>query len=241
MVIRGSQPVIVDTGCELVADHWFDQVFSVVEPDDVRWIFLSHDDHDHVGNLPAVLDACPNATLVANAFMTGRLAGSIPLPLDRMRWVDTGASFDAGDRTLCAVRPPLFDSPTTRGLFDPSTGVLWAVDSFGCPLPGEVYEAADMDPELYDLGSMVLNPWNSPWVEWVDRDRFARHLADSSSLAPTALVSAHGPIIRGRRAIDHAYDRVLDMVGAPLFPQPGQADLDALVTQVFAMPDPVAA
>ena len=26
-------------------------MFSIVEPDDVRWVFLSHDDHDHTGNL----------------------------------------------------------------------------------------------------------------------------------------------------------------------------------------------
>jgi hypothetical protein len=28
------------------------------------------------------------------------------------------------------VLPPIFDGPTTRGLFDERTGVLWGVDSF---------------------------------------------------------------------------------------------------------------
>jgi glyoxylase-like metal-dependent hydrolase (beta-lactamase superfamily II) len=27
-------------------------VFSLVDPEDVRWIFLSHDDGDHIGGSP---------------------------------------------------------------------------------------------------------------------------------------------------------------------------------------------
>jgi hypothetical protein len=47
-----------------------------------------------------------------------------------MRWVNDGGSFGAGDRTLHAVRPPLWDATGTRGLIDPTSGVYWAADSF---------------------------------------------------------------------------------------------------------------
>ena len=56
------------------------------------------------------------------------------MPPTRQRWVDDGESFDVGDRMLQAVRPPVFDSPTTRGLFDPTTGVYWASDGFATPM-----------------------------------------------------------------------------------------------------------
>src|SRR4029450_5352526 len=59
LVIRGDQPIIVDTGSPADRDGWLDNVRSVVDPKDVRWIFLSHDDRDHAGNLLAALDACP--------------------------------------------------------------------------------------------------------------------------------------------------------------------------------------
>src|SRR5262249_22955331 len=85
LVIRGEQPVIVDTGASLVRDPWSAQAFAVVEPEDVRWIFLSHDDHDHIGNLDLVLERCPNATLIASFPIVSRLAGDIELPLERMR------------------------------------------------------------------------------------------------------------------------------------------------------------
>ena len=122
MVIRGRQPVIVDTGAPLHRARWLEKVFSVVEPEDVRWIFLSHDDGDHTGGLLDVLERCRNATLVTNFFSVERLALEKPaLPLQRMRWIEPGGSFDAGDRVLHLFRPPIFDGPTTRGLFDPTT------------------------------------------------------------------------------------------------------------------------
>ena len=61
MVILGAEPVIVDTGTPANRTQWLEDVFSLVEPEDVRWIFLSHDDVDHTGNLDEALAACPNA------------------------------------------------------------------------------------------------------------------------------------------------------------------------------------
>src|SRR3712207_2461544 len=58
MVILGAEAMIVDTGTVANRDQWLKEVFSLVEPDDVRWIFLSHDDVDHTGNLVEALSAC---------------------------------------------------------------------------------------------------------------------------------------------------------------------------------------
>ena len=150
LVIRGAEPVIVDTSVLFGRDRWLENVFSLVEPEDVRWIFLSHDDHDHLGNLDVVLERCPNATLLANYAIVGRLVGDIELPLERMRWSNVGESIDVGDRELVVVRPPMFDSPATRGFFDTRTGMLWGADSFGAAFPGAVYDADDVPAEMYD-------------------------------------------------------------------------------------------
>ena len=232
LVIRGQEPVIVDTGCSLVRDAWGAAVFELVEPEDVRWIFLSHDDHDHVGNLDLVLDRCPNAILVTSWTATSRLAGDVPLPMDRLRWVDPGGSWDAGDRTLHVVRPPLFDSPATRGLYDPTTKVLWAVDTFGALVPGAVLEADDADPDLYEGSFRLLNQWNTPWLEWLDRDRFAAHLRASAELDLAAVASAHGPVLRGDR-IRRAFSDTAALVGEAVPPTPDQAMLDQLLAAAF--------
>jgi glyoxylase-like metal-dependent hydrolase (beta-lactamase superfamily II) len=75
LVILAEEPVIIDTGAPLHRAQWLDAVSSVVDPADVRWIFLSHDDGDHLGNMHPILDRAPNATVVAN-FSTPATAAS---------------------------------------------------------------------------------------------------------------------------------------------------------------------
>ena len=135
LVIRGAEPVIVDTGSPANREQWLNNVWNLVDPMDVRWIFLSHDDRDHAGNLLPVLAACPNATLLTNWFSIGRMAEEWMTPLDRCRFLNDGERLDIGDRTLSAIRPPLFDNPTTRGVFDSHTGLYWSVDTFATPIP----------------------------------------------------------------------------------------------------------
>ena len=133
---------------EILPTTLFGQKYiSLVEPEDVRWIFLSHDDGDHTGGLLDAMELCPQATLVTNFFSVERLALEKPaLPLERMRWIDEGGTLDAGDRTLRLFKPPIFDGPTTRGLFDPTTAAMWIVDTFACLTPGAVYDVHDLDP-----------------------------------------------------------------------------------------------
>ncbi len=233
MVILGSEPVVVDTGAPIHRDHWFEQVFSLVEPEDVRWVFLSHDDGDHMGNLYQLLDLCPQATLIVNFFIHKRLILDRPLPVARTRWVGPGESFDAGDRHLHLVVPPIFDGPTTRGLYDKKTGAKWAVDSFAALTPGAVHDVADVPPEIFDGTFPLLNSLTSPWHQWLDPARYHRHVDSVEGLRPVAVASAHGPVLTGD-AITDAFRRVRAMAGEPIVTPPGQPLLDELVAAALA-------
>jgi hypothetical protein len=190
LVILAKEPVVVDTGAPLHRDQWLANVSAVVDPTDVRWVFLSHDDGDHLGNMAPFLDLAPNARIVANFFANERAAlePERRLPLDRQVWLDEGSSFDAGDRRLHLFRPPIFDGPTTRGLYDERSGVMWAVDSFAALTTGAVYDAADLPPDLFDetfrlFNSMIVTPATSTpcrpsppprWLPHTDRCCAAR-------------------------------------------------------------------
>lgn len=228
LLIRGSEPIIVDTGAPVHRRRWLDQVFSLVDPEDVRWIFLSHDDSDHTGGLAEALAACPSATVVTNFFATERLSLERTLPIKRLRWLEPGDSFLAGDRRLRLVLPPIFDGPTTRGLFDERTGVLWGVDSFAALTTGSVHHRDDIPDDLYAESFALLNSLVSPWHEWLDPTRYGRHVDAVAALHPDAVATAHGPLLTGD-AIGDAFDRVRAMAAAPRATPPGQAALDELV------------
>ena len=140
-----------------------------------------------------------------------------------------------GDRELVVVRPPMFDSPASRGLFDTSTGMFWAADSFGTAFPGAVYDADDIPAEIYDPSFELLNLLNTPWMEWVDQARFDAHVATTESLPLTVVASAHGPVHRGDRIAD-AFHRTRALAGTAPAEQPGQDVLELLCAMLATTP-----
>ena len=229
MVIRGREPVIVDTGTIANREQWLRDAFSLVDPKDVRWVFLSHDDVDHAGNLNEVMCACPNATLVCNWAMVERHTNCFSFPLERCRWVMHEESFDAGDRTLHALRPPLYDSPTTRGLFDPTTGVYWAADTFATPLPDPQMAVVDLDPEFWQFG-MTLFAYGAlcPWLSLVDPDKFGRYVDGVQALDIKTIAGCHTPVIEGP-CIVSAFGHVRQLPTVEPPPLPDQSILDQII------------
>ncbi|HXY94773.1 MAG TPA: MBL fold metallo-hydrolase [Acidimicrobiia bacterium] len=230
LVIRAQEPVIVDTGTPANRAQWLEDVFSLVEPADVRWIYLSHDDVDHSGNLEQVMDACPNATLVCSWPIVERHTNCFDFPLERCRWVNDGESFDAGDRVLAALQPPYFDSPTTRGLYDPKTKVYWAIDSFATPVADVPHQELDeIDEEFWHFGmSLFALGGVSPWLSWVDPAKFGAHVDRVQSLDITTIAACHTPVLRGTR-IDDAFAFARGLAGADLPDLPDQSVLDQIV------------
>jgi flavorubredoxin len=236
MVILASEPVIVDTGTPANRAQWLADVFSIVEPNDVRWIFLSHDDVDHTGNLDETLTACPNANVVCNWAMIERHTNCFDFPLDRCRWVMDGESFDVGDRTLHAIRPPVFDSPTTRGLYDPTTRLYWSVDTFATPLPDPTMGIADLDQEFWEFGLMLFALGAvSPWITWTDPAKYGRQVDRVQGLDITTIAACHSPVIEGPY-IAQAFDRIRQLATLDLPDLPGQSVLDEIVAATSRAP-----
>jgi len=233
MVITGSEPVIVDTAASVHRDAWLEHVFAVVDPADVRWIYLSHDDIDHTGNLLPVLDLCPDAQLVTNWFSVERMSADGALPLDRMRWVNDGESFVAGDRELVAVTPPIYDSPTTRGLFDTKSGVYWAADAFGSPVTHEVGNIAELDPAFYREAFVGQQLMIGPWLSMVDPAKYQAALGRLQALGASSIASCHGVTLQGAQ-IDSAFELLTELPYREQFVWPGQAELDAMHEAMLA-------
>jgi glyoxylase-like metal-dependent hydrolase (beta-lactamase superfamily II) len=71
-VLHAAEPVVIDTG---LPDRGFlDVLGSVVDPIDVRWIWLTHPDRNHTGGLFDLLEAAPRARLVSEVPRHNRAA-----------------------------------------------------------------------------------------------------------------------------------------------------------------------
>jgi hypothetical protein len=236
MVIRGAEPMLVDTGTPANRKQWLEDAFSVVEPEDVRWVFLSHDDVDHTGNLDQVMEACPNAQIVCNWAMVERHTNCFEFPLKRCRWIMDGDTLDIGDRQLLARRPPVYDSPTTRGLFDPTTGVYWSVDTFATPLPDPEAGVGDLDPEFWDFGlALFALGAVSPWLSLVDGDKYTRYVDQTQGLDIKTVAACHSPVIEGP-LIDKAFARIRELPSIAPPPMPDQSVLDEIIAATSEPP-----
>lgn len=234
-VITARQPVVVDTGTAGNRERWLAQLGSVLDPVDVRWVFLSHDDPDHVGNLSEVLRLCPNATVLTGWFALGRLLieHGIELPADRVRFLNDGDTIDVGDRVLHAVLPPIFDNPTTRALVDPATGFCWGGDCFAAPVQQRVVEADEAPAADWREGFLYLQRLLSPWHNLLDVRRYGALVDRFERTGTTLAAGAHGPVVRGSRLADaFRMLRELPHLGAP---RPfDQGDLDTWLAATAA-------
>ncbi len=197
MVIRGAEPLVADTGMVTDRANWFDDVFSLVRPEEVRWIFISHTDSDHSGNLVEAHQCCPNATIVTSRPECYRTSASFGIPLERIRMVDDGEAFDLGDRVLRIVRPPVYDSPYTRGLFDPATRVFYSSDAFCAPMPnGPVDRVDEIEAPMWAEGMARFHHSSlCPWIGMVDQTRFRAEVDKLARLGIETIVGAHTPVI----------------------------------------------
>jgi flavorubredoxin len=228
MVIRGEEPVVVDTGMADNEEQYLTDLFGIVEPEDIRWIFISHDDIDHTGNVNALMAAAPNATLVVNWFTVERMGSTLEVPPGRMRWIGDGESLAVGDRVLHALRPPVYDSPTTRGLFDPTTGVYWGSDAFASPMVELAVDADQLDPGFWTEGMAMFHQYLSPWFEMLDDGLYQRSVDRIERLGVSTIASCHAPTIQGAR-VAAAFQNIRTFAQVNVPDMPGQEILDQIV------------
>ncbi|WP_436496358.1 MBL fold metallo-hydrolase [Actinokineospora sp. HUAS TT18] len=233
-VLHAAEPVVVDTGLSLPGRGFMDSLGEVVDPADVRWIWLTHPDRDHTGALFDLLAAAPRARVITTFLGVGILSTATPLPMDRVYLLNPGQSIDVGDRRLHAFRPPLFDSPATVGFFDDRSRACFSSDCFGAPLPtmdlaGGDSAGAVAASDLRDA-QLLWASVDSPWVHDIDRARFAATIAPLRALEPTAILCSHLPPAVGQNAT--LFDMLADAPGADAFVGPDQRALDA-VLQTF--------
>lgn len=222
LVVGGREPVIVDTGAGAGRAAWCADAFALVAPETVRWVVLSHADPDHAGNLEAVLERCPGATLVASPQVLDALASAGRAP-DRCRPLRSGEALDLPDRRLRACTPPVVDAPGTLGLLDESTRVYWAADAFGVPVPaGEAVpdDVAELDAAAWAEGAVSFARCLDPGLSRADPDGWRAVLRGMRDLCATTLASAHGPPV-GWRQVDAAIGLLRSVPRRAATPTPG--------------------
>jgi glyoxylase-like metal-dependent hydrolase (beta-lactamase superfamily II) len=236
-LIRGEEPTLVDTGITPEVPEFDVALRDSIDTNEIRWILVTHADRDHVGALGRLLTEAPNATVVTSLVTFGLMsAGSEPIPPERAFIVRDGSTRDIGDRTLRAVRPPLFDNPGTLGFFDPKQNILFSADCFGAPFSTSDAALADdvaaiPDDELVPA-QLVWGSVDSPWAHFVEEARFADNLNRFLQDRPDKVLSTHLPPIHGD--LDRHVHTLTKLPSSRPYVTADQAALDAFMAAMVS-------
>lgn len=230
-VLHAEQPVVVDTGLGLPDRDFIAALSGAIEPEQVRWIWLTHPDRDHTGGIFALLEAAPQARVVTTFISAGLMSTERPLPLDRIYLVNPGQTFDVGDRVLHAFRPPLFDSPATMGFYDEKSGTLFSSDCFGAPVANAELagcaDAREIPADQLRGGQLMWATVDSPWVHSVDSGRYLQTVRALQGFGAGTIVSTHLPPAIGLG--DQLFEMLGQAPGADPFVGPDQKALEQML------------
>ena len=231
-VLKAAEPVLVDTGLTLLNEEFLPQLSSVIDPQDLRWLWLTHVDPDHTGSLHRLVEEVPHLRVITTFLAFGKLMLFRPLPPDRVYLLNPGQSLEVGDRTLTAVRPPTFDAPESTGFYDCKSGAFFSVDSFGALMSEPVPNAADIRAEDLREGLVTWATVDSPWLHMIDYTLFTNALDRIRDMAPTVILSSHLPMASGMN------EELLALVASARLANPfvgiDQPGLEALLRQLAA-------
>jgi glyoxylase-like metal-dependent hydrolase (beta-lactamase superfamily II) len=226
-VIHAREPVLVDTGMTALREGFMAALRELIDPQALRWIWITHADADHIGNLRAVLDEAPLARVVTNYLGVGKLGLQL-FPPERTFMLNPGQTLDAGDRRLRAQRPPVYDAPETMAAFDERTGHLFSSDCFGAVMQEPAEVAAAIARAALHEGLSLWSRVDAPWLSQIARERFEAAARPLRDLRPRLILGSHLP--PAENLDERLYAGIADALNSPPFVGPDQAALEQVTS-----------
>jgi glyoxylase-like metal-dependent hydrolase (beta-lactamase superfamily II) len=223
-VIRGQQPILVDTGLPALSDAFVAELGKLLDPADLAWVVLTHADLDHIGSLKRILELAPRAKLVTSFLGFGKLSLIDAVSPDRLHLLNPGQRLDAGDRELVVLRPPIFDAPETHAFFDTRTRTLFSSDSFGGLVPAGLGDPASLPAQVLADGMRAWATIDAPWIHDLTAEALLGRMRPVRELAPERVLSSHLPPAAGS-LLDALVANVLSARTAAPFVGPTMDDL----------------
>ncbi len=229
MVILGKEPVIVDTGTpgepKQVARRRLLARGARRRPLDLPFARRRRS----TGNLDEALDCMPQREVGVQLGDGGATHELLRLPARALPMGRARRDVRRGRPDPAGVAPTVFDSPTTRGLFDSTTGVYWAVDTFATPLPRPRWLSRSSTRSSGNSGCACSHMARSvPWLSMLDIAKYGRYVDAIGGLDIMTVASCHSPTIEGP-FIEKAFAIIRQLPAVEPPPLPDQSILDQII------------
>ena len=228
-LLEGAEPMLVDTGLAMLSDDFIERLSAAIDLDSLRWIWLSHTDADHIGNLDRILALAPQARVVTNFLGAGKMGMLGAGDASRLRLLEPGEVFEVGGRRLHQVKPPYYDAPETMGFFDEADRALFAADAFGALLEGRTDTLDAVPPLALQEGLVAWSSVDAPWLANMDQSSLGRILDLIDGLAPQHVLSGHLSVTSNVRQLTEIVRRSYGRGGSAAVTPETAAQVEAIL------------
>lgn len=157
VLLNKGCPLLFDAGSHVHRGQIMDELRTLLGDTSVGYVFLTHTELPHTGNLSAILTAWPEAKLVVSSAILPYCELPWWVTADQVMYGHAGTDEVYGGRAISFLDGILKDQPGTHWMYDGQTGTLFTADAFGYLFPDSA--ETQFNDELED---------NIP-IEWLRR------------------------------------------------------------------------
>ena len=132
-LVRDEKTALIDAGAPATAQGIISNIKTLIDPREIDYIVLTHNDLDHAGGLKDILSVAPQAQVVASE-LEGRMIGMWGLTV-QPKIVKDGERLTLGKHTLRFVATPYVETPGAMVAFEEKEGILFSADLLGAAIP----------------------------------------------------------------------------------------------------------
>ncbi len=187
--INAEKKAVVETVKSGFRDIYFDKLRSITDLTEIEYIICNHTEPDHSGNVSALLELAPQATVVGSGQALNYLSEIVGKPFKSIK-VKDGDSLDLGNKTLRFIGAPNLHWPDTIYTYLEEDKILFTCDSFGahyCPDHLFDDEAGDFDEAFTYYFNVILRPFSKFMLKAIEKIR---------DLDISMIATGHGPVLR---------------------------------------------
>ncbi|MEZ5924632.1 MAG: hypothetical protein R3D57_09635 [Hyphomicrobiaceae bacterium] len=141
-------PLVFDAGSHLHRAPIMSDLKELLNGAAPGYIFLTHTELPHTGNLSAILAEWPDVKIVVSSSILPYSELPWWVRIEQVKYARAGRTEVYGGRPIAALDGILKDQPGTQWMFDERTGALFTADAFGYLHPESA--ATTFDDELDD-------------------------------------------------------------------------------------------
>ena len=200
VLLNDGCPLLFDAGSHIHSEEILADLKDLLGQDKPGYVFLTHTELPHTGNLSTILKHWPETKLVVSSEILPHVELPWWVTEDQVLYGYAGTEGEYGGRHISFLSGILKDQPGTHWMYDQITGALFTADAFGYLFPEEADNQCDdeLDEGIpidwlsrYHKSAFRFLPYVSADKLIADIDKVFKK-RDVKIIAPT-----HGNAIRG--------------------------------------------